>query len=313
MDKVDILMATYNGEKFLKIQLESILSQKYTNWHLYISDDLSTDNSASIIKEYASKDSRITIVPAKKFGNAKDNFFYLLNFSTANYIMFCDQDDLWLPNKISNALTNIQLIEEDNKTIPLLVYSDLEVVDEHMDTIDNSYFHYQNIRPTKKFSKLLIQNSVTGCTMIFNKVLKEMTLQCKQTEYIIMHDWWMALISSCFGRVNVLSENSIKYRQHANNSVGAKNTRSFLYILKKCIKISNIRKDVIRTQLQAKCFYDNFYNSSSLNDHSKKCLYFSRDYGRCANLSKIARLKFYLNNNIRKNSIIKTIGLYLGG
>lgn len=313
MDKIDILMATYNGENYIREQLDSIINQSYTDWKLYISDDCSTDRTLSIIKEYMNRDSRISLVPCRKNGNARDNFMYLLNFSNSRYIMFCDQDDVWLKDKVKNAYGSIKRLENGDIRTPSLIFSDLYVVDKDLQMLSDSYFKYQNLKTNFNFEKILIQNSITGCTMIFNESLKDITLKTSNIENIIMHDWWMALISSCFGKINVVDKIDIKYRQHGNNSVGAKNTNSISYIISKVLNISEIKNDIRKTQIQAKCFYENFKNVNNLTKEQEQFLLFAKSFGECMDKGKINRLYFYKKNRIKKNSILKTIGWYVGG
>lgn len=311
MDKIDILLATYNGEKYIEEQLLSLQNQTYSDFTVYISDDYSTDSTFEILTNFVKKDSRFKLVPRKKCGGACNNFLYLLSFSKGDFIMFCDQDDQWDRDKIRYSYMSLKqnTIKED---IPLLAYSDLKVVDQDLNTIDNSYFHYQCIQPNHTFKKLLTQNCVTGCTMIFNKALKELTLKTKLNyDDIIMHDWWIAIICSFFGEVYLLDRVLINYRQHGNNSIGAQNSKSLSYILNKITSLSKIHNDIVKTQKQSLLFYKTFHN---YNLHDKSNLMdYAYQYGLIQNKNKFQRVCFYIKNHIRKNSFIKTIGWYIGG
>ena len=216
-------MATYNGEKYLQEQIDSILNQSYTNWVLFIRDDGSTDNTAAIIQEYSDKHpDRIKPVPyaATDLGFGKGaayNFMaclkYASSFSEFSYFMFSDQDDVWLPNKIKMTLGCAKKVEKKCPG-PVLVYTDLMVVDSSLNLLNKSYYKYCRFNPNyRDLNHLLIQNHILGCTMLFNKKLANYIIF--NSIGIFMHDWWIALISSCFGSTVCLRHPTIKYRQHS--------------------------------------------------------------------------------------------------
>ncbi len=134
---VDILMAAYNGEKYISEQIDSILSQSYTNWRLYINDDCSTDRTAEIAKAYAEKypDKIIFTKNSVNSGNAGNNFFNMIKKSSANIIMTCDQDDIWLKDKVKRA---VEILE--NKKEPVLLHTDLTVIDENKNKLNLLFF-----------------------------------------------------------------------------------------------------------------------------------------------------------------------------
>lgn len=219
--KVDILMGTYNGEKYLSNQIESLLNQSYKNWKLIIRDDGSTDNTIKIILKYIEKyPNKITIIQDNKKGlGPKDNFLELLKYSNEDYIMFCDQDDIWLPHKIKVSLEKIMDIEENK---PALVHSDLKVVDENLNIISKSFWKYANIDyKIQNTNRLIVQNNVTGCTVIINRKLKNLVVG-KFFNRSIMHDWVIAIVASLFGKIEYIEDQTILYRQHGSNKIGAK-------------------------------------------------------------------------------------------
>lgn len=223
---VDILMSTYNGAKYLEEQINSIINQDYKSWSLLIRDDGSADSTVKIISDFASQDARITILKSdsKNIGPA-DSFMQLLAHSSSDYFMFADQDDVWLPDKISFTLNTLKKIES-RPSKPCLVYTDLEVVDEQLNLISPSFLRYQRLDPRKFscFRRELLQNIVTGCTLGGNAALREKALQVMtgKSEAIIMHDWWLALVAFYFGSVTYMPTAPILYRQHGNNQLGAK-------------------------------------------------------------------------------------------
>ena len=247
MDKVVyILLATYNGEKYIREQLESLLVQTYQNWILWIHDDGSEDGTVNIIKEYKSKfPNKIKFLDdGLKCGGPKQNFAHLLNCIDDNYdyIMFCDQDDVWLNDKIEITLNKMIEIEKNYPNKPIIIHTDLKVVDEQLNSIADSFFVYQRINPkwSKDFNISLVQNSVTGCTMMINKKAKEISLPIGNNA--IMHDWWILLkVLQNDGIVEYVDKATVLYRQHFSNHIGAKGF-SFLKLFSKFSSISKYQK-----------------------------------------------------------------------
>jgi len=218
MKKIGILLSSFNGEEYIKTQVESILQQSYTQWKLFIRDDGSSDNTVKIIKHLAAMDDRIVLFEEKGNMGIVKSFLTLLRKIDMDYYMFCDQDDFWLEDKLKNAL-QLMLVKEQLEQKPYLVHTDLKVVDASLGLISESMFKYQNILSfTPNYTTSFFQNNVTGCTIMINRQLRDL---CQISDEIIMHDWWLALICHSFGEILFLRESSILYRQHLNNSVGA--------------------------------------------------------------------------------------------
>ena len=220
MEKVDILLATYNGEKYLKEQIDSILEQTYSDFRLLISDDGSTDDTRKILEEYKNKDSRIQVFFQESNLGVVKNFEFLLKKVESAYYMFSDQDDIWKAEKIEKSLNKI---ENDNCD---LVYSDLEVVDEKLNVTYESYWKlkgiYNKIKKYNNFESLYLNNFVTGCTIISKKELIDTYLPLPNSSKYVLHDYWISLILSQNGKIDYIEEPLIKYRQHKNNKVGSK-------------------------------------------------------------------------------------------
>lgn len=143
--------------------------------------------------------------------------------------MFCDHDDVWKPRKVEMTVRRMMELEQANgQDIPLLVHTDLVVADENLKVLSDSMFRSQNLnRKGNRLNNLLVQNNVTGCTMMVNKALVDMVGPAPK--HAVMHDWWMALIAACFGKIGFVRQATILYRQHHANEVGAKNARSLSY------------------------------------------------------------------------------------
>ena len=229
---VAVLLATFNGGLYLKEQINSIISQDYSNWRLYIRDDGSTDNTLKVIDEFVAKDARIVLIN-DEYGNlgAAHNFEQLIKYtlnSEEMYFCFSDQDDVWLSNKLrkSTALVNNSRVKDAE--LPLLIYSDMEVVDANLKRISLSFMDYQGLyhAASNPVHVLLTQNFVTGCTMLLNRRLLDFAFPVPKEA--LMHDWWLALCAVVFGQIDYIDESLLKYRQHGNNEVGAKHFGDYL-------------------------------------------------------------------------------------
>lgn len=220
---IDILMATYNGERYVGEQIESIQAQTYQNWRLFISDDCSGDRTLNVIRSYAAEDKRISIVSEDvRLGGAKENFFALMSETDADYVMFCDQDDVWLPEKVEKSISAFSGCEDIyGSDIPLLVFCDMKVVDGELKPIHDSYERMSHFKPTRTgFEQLLPQNVAAGCTMLINRPLLDLCLSADGSG-AELHDWWAMLVASAFGHIIYIDESLVLYRQHGSNSVGA--------------------------------------------------------------------------------------------
>ena len=218
--KIDVLMATYNGEKYIKDQLDSILNQSYKNFRLLISDDGSTDSTVKILNEYSSKDNRIKLFIQKENLGVIKNFEFLMNQVENEYFMFSDQDDIWDEQKIEKSLNKIKETNSD------LVYCNLEVVDENMQTLSESYWKLKGfehkVEKYNNFESLYLNNYITGSTMLVKKEMLNKILPLIHDSKYILHDYWIALVVSKNGKISYIKEQLVKYRQHKNNEVGSR-------------------------------------------------------------------------------------------
>ena len=235
-----ILLATYNSGLRLCTQLNSIISQTYKKWNLFIHDDGSTDETINIIRKYQSKDNRIHLLEDNLKGRgAKGSFIWLLEKVEADYYMFCDHDDLWLPNKIEISLSAIQIESLKYPQKSVCFHTDLAVCDKDYNVLSQSLWTQSKIKPKvlEKFKYLQIFNCVTGCTMIFNQKAKEVALPFHSKAP--MHDWWIAYcVLKNNGILKHINKSTILYCQHGTNEVGAINANSKFVIN----KIKNIRE-----------------------------------------------------------------------
>ncbi len=266
---VSILMTTYNSERFLVVLLESIINQSYLNWKLFIRDDGSTDNTIKIIKNYSKKDKRIIIMTDKTIHRGpKDGFIWLMSQVDSDYYMFCDHDDVWLPNKIELTLNKILTFKEENKNKPIIIHTDLIVVNENLEVLHPSFWRFSHTSPreSNSYRYHCAYNNITGCTMLFNRIARTLSLNAPQEAY--MHDSWVALVVSFHnGIISYISDCTILYRQHHNNTLGAKKIPSVFSQLSRINKIidSNLNQYKTICKLQRISFLYFFLNKLYFN------------------------------------------------
>ncbi len=226
---IAILMATYNGEKYLPEQIDSLLAQTCQDWHLYVHDDGSKDGTVSVIKEYMDKNpEKITLLDYPPQGGACRNFLSMMDKVDADYYMFCDQDDVWLPEKIALSLQDMRHQESFHPQKPVVIHTDLFIVDEHLSVTYDSLWSYTGKYP--QYIRTLDDagghtSIATGCTMLFNKLAKE----CSHisSEKAVMHDCWICLCTlKKRGIVYGIDKRLVLYRQHGTNCLGAGNTNA---------------------------------------------------------------------------------------
>jgi glycosyltransferase involved in cell wall biosynthesis len=219
-------MAVYNGAHYLPEQVDSILNQTYPHVRLLIRDNASTDGTWDLLQHYATAyPERIAVLPRNSENiGALGNFAAVFAAADVGYVMFADADDVWVPDKIESSLQRMTALEKEfGSGTPLLVHSDLEVVDRKLNVVDPSFWHYQKIDPENgcQLGRLLVCNAVTGCTLLLNPALVRLSRPIPRSR-AIMHDYWIALVAACFGQIAHVDRALVRYRQHGRNDTGAK-------------------------------------------------------------------------------------------
>ncbi|MCQ2310834.1 MAG: glycosyltransferase family 2 protein [Paludibacteraceae bacterium] len=222
---IQILLSTYNGERYLREQIDSIIGQTYTDWRLLVRDDGSTDGTLALIQEYMAQDSRIFFLSDEQtHKGAMRSFEYLLtNCPAADYYAFADQDDVWLSDKLERSVEAMHETERQaGVDKPLLVHTDLLLTDSKGTMIADSFWKYCNIRPillSQRVEYQAICNCITGSTMLFNHAARIISLPFPQGAY--MHDATIGLSVRIYGLVVSLPVSTVRYRQHSGNALGA--------------------------------------------------------------------------------------------
>lgn len=262
--KVNILMATYNGEKFLAQQIESIQKQTFKEWNLLIRDDGSSDKTCDIIRNFTAKDSRIRFINENEHHNLGviKSFFTLVNYEVADFYFFSDQDDVWLPEKLSISL---EAAKHKASDVPLLVYTDLKVVNQELNILQDSMIRAQSHHANTTLLPELTENTVTGGTMMINHALAEKWFTPND---ILMHDWFLALLAASLGEIIYLDLPTQLYRQHDNNVLGARTMDKRFKILREGPKSIFTRywKLIHDSQKQASLIVDKYGDIMTAND-----------------------------------------------
>jgi len=303
-DTVDILLATYNGKKYLGKQLESILQQTHKELRIVVRDDGSSDGSYALVEAYARNDRRVLLLPSAGRLGVRANFSRLMEHVRSDYILFSDQDDVWKKEKVYMLLSRMKEMERvHGRRMPLLVHSDMQVVDSTLRPIAHSFWRYARLNPyrCRTINKLLIQNTVTGCATLINSPLLEIAAPIP--EEAIMHDWWLALVAAAFGRIGIEDSPTVLYRQHGNNTVGAQKFGSWRHLKRGFTYF--LRGDSSKN-MQAVAFYDRYY--SQLNEKQKKLLDI---FLSLPNHSYLRSRYLMLRHSILKSGLLRNCALLL--
>ena len=220
--KIAILLATYNGERFMRAQMDSVLKQTNADWTMYIHDDGSTDGTLGIISEYvdAAPSRFVLIDDGKTHLGPRDNFMHLLSCVDSSIYMFCDQDDIWFPNKIDESLRVLENVTEA-AVKPVLVYTNMKVCDADDRVVEESFWTSINHNPNEQntLNAMSYSNYITGCTMLFNNAAKEVAFP--MPSWAPMHDWWVsAMVYKNAGIVKPVASPTMLYRKHGGNATG---------------------------------------------------------------------------------------------
>ena len=241
--QVAILLSTYNGTRYLRALLDSLLNQTYTDFTVYVRDDGSNDDTITIIEEFCEKDDRVKFIDDQLHLGPTKTFMHLLQIVDSSYYMFCDQDDVWLSDKVKVSVEKIKEIEHQALK-PIIVYTDLIVTDGALNHIAPSMWEYShlNVDSPTSFNYICVYNNISGCSSIINNKAKEVVDFERNLPQNIYHDWWIAIcVSKHDGKIVPLKQSTILFRRHGDNETNvsseSRSLRSKLKRLRKSYEL----------------------------------------------------------------------------
>jgi len=303
---IDICLATFNGADWLKDFLDSLIRQDFKGWRLIASDDGSSDGTLEILRTYFRNDAtRLLLVERQRTGaGVVRNFQDALAASTADYIFLADQDDVWLPNKLSELYAAIR-IAEGTVVRPALVFSDMAVVDESLAPLSGSWWGYSSVSPSWALTlrHLLAQNTVPGCSMVMNRRLLDLALPLP--EQALMHDWWLLLVCQLSGTVDYCPRVTMLYRRHQQAVTYAPRGGWGTAMQRFLFERQEVRSLFQGTARQAHVLLTRL-EAAVARDH----LVILRDYVQASEAGWFARRWLLMKSRVRRPSFMGTIRMY---
>lgn len=291
--KVKVLLSTYNGEKYIQEQIESILNQTYSNIEIIVRDDGSKDKTVEILKEYE-KERKITLYLGENKGFIS-SFFELLQMEDgADYYAFSDQDDIWKPDKIERAVTSL---DKKAQTIPLLYTSSYEICDELGNVVSKAK-KVKNI----SFANALVECIAPGMTMVINQTARGLVIS-KETKQCYYHDWWIYLVCVATGQVIYDDYESVKYRRHIDSVTNIENNivKRQLWRIQQIFQKQYFKK----TKQQIRFFYQQYERELSVENkkiikpflsvYSFKKVIYPKPYRNGIGDEILLRILFFIN------------------
>lgn len=306
---VEIVLSTRDGARFLPELLASLEAQTVRDFRLLVRDDGSVDDTPAVL-ERACREVGFPVVRLDDddgaLGPAR-SFARLLAASAAPRVMPCDQDDVWKPRKVEVTLDAMEAAEgRAGAGTPVLVHTDLEVVDADLEVLDESLWAYQGLRPEtgNAMERVLVQNVVTGCAAMANGALLERALPVPRRA--AMHDWWLALVAAAFGQVVAVPEATVAYRQHGANALGAR-AWSAGYVVGKCLRFldtAELHASLERSRTQARAFRDRY--ADCLDPDRRRAV---EAFAGLDALGFWGRRRALLRHGLLKNGLIRNLAL----
>ena len=319
---VHLICPVHNGARFLGEFLRSVAAQTHTDWRLWVLDDASRDDSAALVHAFAAADPRVVLleptaaptagVPTPRGAAAAFAWLWDALPPDADYVMFADQDDVWLPDKITLALAAMQAAEA-TRAGPVLVHTDAVVVDATLRQIAPSFWRYAQLTPKPAaLQRFVVLNVVTGNTVLLNRALRDRVGRIPAAA--AMHDWWVACVAAAFGRVVAVPTPSVWYRQHGANTIGARDAAlpttpwARLRLAARAItRTATVRTDIATAARQAEALLAHYGHALPLRDQR-----FLRAYGMLPSRGLLVRKWLLLRLHLRaERGLLRNLGLLL--
>lgn len=309
-----ILLAAYQGERYLPTQLASISAQTESDFQVLYQDDGSSDRTPEILKEWSRKDPRFrAAAESGRHLGAAGNFISLLRQADADRIVFCDQDDIWEPDKLSSLLQACREAlpgpEAHSGEPPLLVHSDASVIDGEDRLLAPSFFALQGWDPRAvQLNRLLVQNNVTGCLLLLNRSLADLVVRFGHPGRMFMHDWFIALTAASFGKIVFVNRPLTRYRQHGKNAIGASRASLVRRGMQALKERQKARARIALTYTHSEAFLEAF--GDALPPEARKTV---KDYLSTRSMPKIRRVLSVRRQGCLMQSPITRLGQFLFG
>ncbi len=312
---ITVILATYNGEKYIRDQLDSLFKGTYKDFRIFAQDDGSLDATVSILKEYGERYDGQVFVHENEINRRSAGNFYTgliraneeLSADT-DYFMFCDQDDVWDPDKMEKTLSKMHKMEEEyGKDTPLLVFTDSRLTDTEGNVTAPSFQALSHFNSKAlDLPHLLMENKAPGCTMMINMPLFEVIRNGKSSDFVPssmrMHDWWFMIAAAAFGHIGFLNEATMSYRQHGGNVVGGEDFKA--YVKEKAANKSGAKESLKLCIEQGKDFYETYKGMSRYDDVLSAFAGLGAD-GFFEKRAKLLKYGFF------KSGLLRNVGVFL--
>jgi glycosyltransferase involved in cell wall biosynthesis len=309
---IDICLATYNGAVWIGEFLDSLDAQTHADWRLIVADDASTDGTLDLIRaHFSAMPDKLTVVQRAQTGQGVvQNFADAIDAARSAYVMPADQDDIWVPQKLATMLSAMRRAEQDG-SVPTLVFSDLEVVDADLATLDPSWWSHTGIKAhwASSFKTMLSQNIVPGCAMMLNRRLLELAMPMPAG--VIMHDWWFLLVALAFGRVDVCSETLVRYRRHPGAHTYWSRGGILSAVRRQYAGIAVTRRNYANTVTQARAFDLAFGKKLDESAQGRRKRAILRDYIRASTLGWWRKRWLCMRIRVHLVSLLQTTKFYI--
>lgn len=308
--QIAILMATYNGAKYIREQLDSIFIQSNMDFKVYISDDGSSDTTLDIIEEYRIKyPSHIVLLPSHPpFGSPCRNFLYALQQVKSDVYLFCDQDDVWTPDHVQIFREQYERLNSDERAVPVLIHSDVKIVDSELNCICDSGFKFMRLPQLPRKYFYFIMNNVIGCASMINDKLRDFVFHnqnilTQNLENVPMHDNFFACIAVMFGKKIMIPRTTTLYRQHGGNICGAGNQIEGKY--------RNLYKKWQRGkgEIQKSMRFANFYAQYFENELDAEDVSIIKQFSSLDKIGKIRRIFFICKHGFLRHGFLRNLWL----
>ncbi len=296
-DFVTILLSTYNGLRYCDQQMESLFYQSYPYVTITVRDDGSTDGTYERMMEYEEERSHFVVLPQGENLGPCRSYLTLLRETDANsaYYAFCDQDDVWLPDKLRDA---VELMQASDPQQPIMYFSRLELVDSEM-----RHLGFSGVYDKFGFENALVENIATGCTIVLNRTARNLLIE-QVPACVLMHDFWCYLVVSALGVVVYDVRPNVRYRQHGGNAIGLP-VNTLQRLKRQLVRYLNPDKSGIRASHQAEEFH-RLYGEKLQPGVLRTLEYFLEAKNRI-----LSRPRYALHMDVWKQSMFATLFLPL--